>query len=520
MTSGTAQAIGEERLVAASGRDADRVGMSVSERGLLVRLSAIWHAQSVRAQLLITVLVIDAVAALVAGGVIVLKARTSTRVEIAASMTLAEALVREAVDAAPAAAPLDMLAASLPIQQRLLRHVRIAIADSEGHPVTPRTTSDDAVRPDRRAPAPTWFATLIAPPAERHDLPVAVDGKRVGAVTITGEPSDEIAEVWENTIALAAVAAVVNLAVIAILYVLFGRVLGPLTALSGGLRDLERRRYDVRLAAPGSRELAIITERFNALAHALDAARTENLALANRLITAQDDERRRTALELHDEVGPCLFGLKAYATSIAALGDRLPDGHAQDLRERADEMLTIVERLQLLNRSLLKRLRPMALGHVPLRDLLAEVVADRERQHPQIAFVFSAGALQPSYGDAIDLTIYRCVQESLSNAIRHANGTSVAVDLGEANGGDAAPSIRLVVRDDGAGIAPNASAGFGLAGMQERVRALGGHCVIDDAEVRGTSVHVTIPLPSMIPKSGHRVSEEDHAPIKSAGASA
>jgi two-component system, NarL family, sensor histidine kinase UhpB len=249
----------------------------------------------------------------------------------------------------------------------------------------------------------------------------------------------------------------------------------------------------VGLVAQAPHELAVITERFNALAHALDAARTENAELANRLITAQDDERRRTALELHDEVGPCLFGLKAYATSIAALADKLPDTQAQDLRERAREMMTILERLQLLNRSLLKRLRPMALGHIPLRDLLAEVVADRERQHPQLAFAFSTGTLQQSYGDAIDLTIYRCVQEGLSNAIRHANGTSVAVDLGETNGRDT-PSIRLVVRDDGAGIAPDAPAGFGLAGMQERVRALGGHCVIDDAEVRGTSVRVMIPL--------------------------
>jgi hypothetical protein len=81
-------------------------------------------------------------------------------------------------------------------------------------------------------------------------------------------------------------------------------VLDPLTGVAYGLADLERRNYRVRLPPPKAQELAAITERFNALAHALDAARAENEALNHRLITAQDDERKRTALELHDEVGP------------------------------------------------------------------------------------------------------------------------------------------------------------------------------------------------------------------------
>src|SRR5207253_2475834 len=101
-----------------------------------------------------------------------------------------------------------------------------------------------------------------------------------------------------------------NLAGIAMLFILFGRVLDPLKGLVRGLSDLEQRHYRVRLPRPKARELATIADRFNALAEALGAARAENVSLSRRLVTAQDDERRRTALELHDEVGPCLFGLK------------------------------------------------------------------------------------------------------------------------------------------------------------------------------------------------------------------
>src|SRR5205823_556568 len=135
---------------------------------------------------------------------------------------------------------------------------------------------------------------------------------------------DEIAEAWDNAVALGMVALVVNAALIALLYLLFGRVLDPLVGIARALADLEQRNYRVRLPRPQTLELAAITDRVNALAGALDRLRAENEALNHRLITAQDDERRRTALELHDEVGPSLFGLKANAASISAAAAGLP----------------------------------------------------------------------------------------------------------------------------------------------------------------------------------------------------
>ena len=113
-----------------------------------------------------------------------------------------------------------------------------------------------------------------------------------------------------------------------------------------------------------------------------NSARADNEKLNHRLITAQDDERRRTALELHDEVGPSLFGLKANAGSIATAASELPDRVASRMTERVRDMLAIIEHLQSINRSMLNRLRPMALGHVPLQDMLAELIRERGRQHP------------------------------------------------------------------------------------------------------------------------------------------
>ena len=280
------------------------------------------------------------------------------------------------------------------------------------------------------------------------------------------------------------------LAMVGILYVLFGRVLGPLTALAGGLSDLKRHSYDVRMPSPQARELAAITDHFNALASALETARAENLRLNRQLITAQDDERRRTALELHDEVGPCLFGLKANASSIASAAATLPEKDTQVIAERLRDTVAIVDHLQAINRTMLERLRPMALGHVPLKDMLGELVREQERRHGHISFRFGAPDIERSYGDSIDLTIYRCLQESLTNAVRHAQAQHITIELHV----EAERRLALTVRDDGCGIHPGKVAGFGMRGMQERVEGLGGRYAIESEAGNGTCVRVTLPL--------------------------
>jgi two-component system, NarL family, sensor histidine kinase UhpB len=460
------------------------------------------------------------VAASVAGGIIVYKAGVSTRIEIAASMRLAKLMVNEAVQPIQQGFPAEQFLPKLPDQMRFVRHVRVEVRDAAGQPLAdPQEPTHNerpgSLRDDSRPAAPAWFAMLIGPPVERHEVAVVVGGHSLGTVEIISEPRDEIAEVWGNTVALAAVAVMTVLAIVAILYLVLGRVLDPLRALGTGLRGLERRDYRVRLARPKVREFAAIVDRFNALAGALDAARSQNLALNRRLITAQDDERRRTALELHDEVGPSLFGLKANVASIAkaAAGMKaaaaVPDAAAATVAERVGDLTAIIDHLQGINRGMLNRLRPMALGNLPLPDIVAGLVRDRAREHPHIAFTHDVGALDRSYDDTVDLTVYRCVQESLTNAIRHARAKSVEVKVA-VRGGDAFPqagrgeSLELTVCDDGFGIPAGQPPGFGLRGMQERVQALGGEFAIETgnnqtgnspAGTGGVRVRIVIPLP-------------------------
>jgi two-component system sensor histidine kinase UhpB len=468
---------------------------------------AYWRARTLRTQLLSLFILIEIIAAVVAGAVSIFNARSATRVEIAASMELAELWVKEAVLLAQRETPTDRFLADLSSQIRRARHVRIEVRDAAGNVLEVRPAA--VVPPSGgeteapvtwllslgSAPAPAWFAALIAPPTERRVVPVVVQGVRIGSVDVVSEPKDEIGEKWETTSVLGVVGLGVTLAITGLLYLLVGRVLKPLTGLAAGLAELEHRRYRVRLDRPEPAELAMITDRFNALAEALEATLAENQSLNRRLITAQDDERRRTALDLHDEVGPSLFGLKAHAASMAKAAEALPEGAAADMKGRVRDLNAIIDHLQAINRSMLNRLRPMSLGQLPLADVLSELVSARGREYPQIRFSFAAEGIERSYGEPIDLTLYRCIQEGLTNVIRHAEATSVEVRIAATQRAPAAEAaVMLTVRDDGRGIDPLAPKGLGSLGMKERVEGLGGDYAIDSERGRGTSLRVVIPL--------------------------
>src|SRR5262249_4812241 len=201
----------------------------------------LWFGRSVRTQILLVFIALNFIAASIAGGVIIFKAGASTRIEIAASMRLAELMANEAVQLIQQGIPAEQFLQTLPGQLRFLRHVRIGVRDAGGQPVSDQATERiEPLREDSPAPAPAWFAMLTGPPMGRQEVAIVVGGRTIGTVEIVSEPRDEIAEVWESNVALAAVAAATVLVIIGILYLVLGRVLDPLTALSTGLRGLER----------------------------------------------------------------------------------------------------------------------------------------------------------------------------------------------------------------------------------------------------------------------------------------
>ncbi len=456
-------------------------------------------ALSLRAQLILGFILIDIFAAVVCAAVIVVKARRAAVVEMNGSVQLAEILVAETIRLNEPHTPPDRLLETLAQQLSFARHVRIAVFDTDGKEVVVHHASTAQLF-DRK-PAPAWFTALIAPPPERHPMPVIAHHRKIGTVYIIEAPQDEGAEVWEDATALATIALVANLAIIGAMLLIFDRILEPLTRLSHGFLDLEQQNFATRVAEPPVRELAEIVRRFNHLAAALGDTHNENRRLNQRLINLQDEERRRIALDLHDEFGPCLFGLSASLRTLQSVDAlyRTNDPEAGLIFAGQTKAIgEIVARMQAANRSILRGLRPMALGHVPLRQVLDLLIGDFSRFHPDISIALNVKNVKDRYGEAIDLTVYRCVQESLTNAIRHSTASEININIEEiaqpAPNPSSAAMLQLTVEDTGEGLMQDVRAGFGLAGMKERIDALGGLWSIANREGRGARVSVALPI--------------------------
>jgi two-component system sensor histidine kinase UhpB len=430
----------------------------------------------------------------VAVSISILNTQTATRVEIEASLEVAQRFVSATIKDLTAQGHFDELEEQLPLQLKHLRHVRIHFMDSMGQ-LTVVSPEGESARPQ----APDWFSALVRPRLAGRAVRV-VTAAGANPVVIVGEPADEIAEAWQDLYSLAIVWLTLDALILVVLYIVLGRVLDPLQSLSRGMASLEDGHYATRLPAAKVKELAVLTNRFNTLAGALDVAREENSGLYQQLISVQEAERREIANELHDEAGPCLFGITANASSIQTIADQMPNPRTAEIGHRVGEILGIVERLKLMNRALLKKLRPGSHGRIGLAELIDELIAGFERRHPGTNILYSAGRLAKSYGEPIDLTLYRCIQEGITNAIRHGWARNLTIDLVEESGHrrDGAKRQQAVLRltsgDDGKGIDSGTPKGFGLTTMTERVKSLRGTCVIDSARDKGTAIRIEIPV--------------------------
>jgi len=459
-----------------------------------------WYGRSVKTQLLIAVGAINLLAALIVGAVAIPNARLATRVEVEASLEVAQRFVDATTKDLAAQGQLDQLSERLPLELKHLRHVRIMLVDSFGNlAVVSPQPDEDGARASRWVPR--WFKGLVAPKIGARTTKVTSANSTV-PVIIVGEPADEIAEAWDEFSELALVWIVLNTLVLIVLWAILGRVLDPLISLARGLLNLEDGDYTTRLKAPRVKEIASITNRFNTLAGSLDTAREENSALYRQLITVQEQERLEIANELHDEAGPCLFGITANASSIKTFADRLADRRTPEIEQRVGEILSITERLKVMNRTLLKQLRPGPLGHVKLSQLLDELIVGLQRRYPATRINASIGKLADSYGEAIDLTLYRCVQGGIANAIDAHKASDIILDIGEqrrpgsgAGKKRAQPKLCLTLRDDGSGFSLSVPKSFTLATMTERVRSLGGTCLIEATASAGASIRIEIPVP-------------------------
>jgi signal transduction histidine kinase len=220
-------------------------------------------------------------------------------------------------------------------------------------------------------------------------------------------------------------------------------------------------------------------------------SREELQELNRRLLMAQENERKRIARELHDDIGQTLALLSVEMDLLHQESDKSKG----QLGPRLDAMSARVKQLSTAIHELSHQLHPIKLEQLGLITALSSVCSELSRIHA-VPITFSHNGL-PAISPEIALCVYRITQEALSNAIRHSGAKSINVIVKSAGTG-----LSVEIIDDGRGFDPSAVAnkeGLGLVSIRERIRAADGSLDIDTKPGQGTRMKIVLPLTNAAP---------------------
>jgi two-component system sensor histidine kinase UhpB len=267
------------------------------------------------------------------------------------------------------------------------------------------------------------------------------------------------------------------LALLAVSLVLLRPAFRPLDELAETMRRHDPLAPGTRARVAGDPDVAALARAFNDMLERLELERRNS---ARSALMLQEAERRRIALELHDEVGQTLTGVMLQVEGLAAtIPPELRD-QLEELRETARHGTEEVRRIA-------RRLRPEALEELGLSSALAALATAtgeqaRLRVRRRLDDIQSLTAEQ-------ELVVYRVAQEALTNVARHAGATTVDLRLEHSE-----PNTLLTVTDDGRGLAPGTlPSASGIRGMRERALLIGAGLTISPPPGGGTCVALTIP---------------------------
>jgi two-component system sensor histidine kinase UhpB len=267
---------------------------------------------------------------------------------------------------------------------------------------------------------------------------------------------------------------------LAVNLVLMRRSIEPLTRLISVMRQIDPLAPGQRVRiAGGAAEVTELSEAFNEM---LDRVETERRESSRRELLAQENERRRVAGELHDEIGQ---GVTALVLELERSAATVPPDSREPLTRSRDVAEHLLEDVRRLARSL----RPEVLDQLGLIPAVRNL-CDRLTARTGVDIRATLPLTQRPLGEDVELVVYRVAQEALTNVLRHAEATHAELELDIAD-----DSVLLRVRDDGRGLADGPQRGNGIRGMRERAVSVGGRVLVErGADGSGTEVLLHVPL--------------------------
>jgi signal transduction histidine kinase len=244
-----------------------------------------------------------------------------------------------------------------------------------------------------------------------------------------------------------------------------------------------------RTAAAFNQMVTEVSSRTQQLEEAESQSRTllaENRNLIHTSLNVQEEERKHLARELHDELGQCITAIQADAESIRDLSRDCD----KRIETSASAILDVSSRIYEVVHAMMQRLRPGVLDDLGLVEALKEELSTWQDRHPEIETNLDVAGNLDSLAERINITIYRIVQECLTNIARHADATRVSISLS-----GNIDKLGLSVSDNGRGLDQSLpSDGLGLIGMRERAEGLGGEFMLESKKGAGVTIRVRIPL--------------------------
>jgi len=437
---------------------------------------------------LIGLVAIAFVISIVCGGVIVsLIASRSVQTEMDAALLVGRQAVQNALEdirnSPDPQADLESFIASFAGN----RHLRVSWTEN---------TATVAAPANERSPfgrTPDWLTRLIGVAPETDRISIALAGHSAGTIVIETDPHNEILEVWNEICEGFIVLVLFCAQTILLIHLFTGRALRPLDRMASALEKVGQGEYGTRIAGNLAPELARLRDAFNRMAEQLADMHEGNRRLSEQMLTLQEQERRDLARDLHDEVSPFLFAINVDVAKVARLAKQ---GRTADVSGHIQAITEAVGHMQRQVRSMLGRLRPSGLAEFGLADAIGNLVEFWRRRNPEIDYRVTIAPECEALGSLMDIAVYRTVQECVSNAVRHAKPGVIAISITHGRN-DAQGSEEVVVEvcDDGRGLREPLAMGFGLLGMQDRIKDAGGTLAFSKRAGGGLAVVAVLPIP-------------------------
>jgi len=423
-------------------------------------------------------------------GFILIDAKPRMEVENASTMLLTETLIKSSLLPLKDSSDPKAALAQLIDELKILRHASVSLASRNVQPAADNDVDDIEQ---------TWLSRWKGVALEPLRIPVEVRGKLLDTIIITPKPGDELSELLEAIVRIFEWGVIISAVTLLLTWLIINGSLSPIRALRGAMQRMEAGDFDFSVAEAGPPEIQSICRSLNGLATALKKARSENQRLSSHLISIQDQERRDIARELHDELGPYLFSIRTDGTLLA----RELDKPAPDLaraRRLNRQILGHVDLLQQTNRRVLQRLTPPGLSELGLAGALRAMIEMWRRNNDTIDLELTIEGSIDGLDDTTELTVYRVVQEGLTNAFRHSGASRITArvtgaEIGKELAADnrAKETVSVLIRDNGHGTAETVKDGFGLKAMRDRVSTLSGSVQISHPSAGGTELRIELP---------------------------